>query len=309
VNIFFINLKQKTFMYVITGATGNTGNRVAENLLKEGKKVRAIGRDAHRLANLASKGAEIAIGDLEDVAFLTKSFEGATAVYALVPPKWDLQEDWRTFQRRISTALTEAITKAHVKNVVVLSSNGAQLSEGAGPVTGVYEFEQMLKKVPDLNILSLRAGYFMQNLFGQIGMIQHAGIMGYSLKADLQLPIVHTNDIADVATKHLLSLDFKGFQSVFVSGQRDLSMNEVAQVLGTAIGKPELKYITFSDADAKAGMLQAGIPETIADGYTELFDSLNKGTYLNDYKRTPESTTPTSIEDFAKEFAGAFQHS
>ncbi len=296
-------------MYVITGATGNTGTRIAYNLLKEGKKVRVIGRDAQKLQDFASKGAEIAVGELEDVAFLTKTFEGATAVYALIPPKWDLQEDWRGFQRKVATALTAAITQASVKNVVVLSSNGAQLPEGAGPVTGLYEFEQMLKKVPQLNILSLRAGYFMQNLFAQIGMIKHAGIMGYSLNADIKTPVVHVNDIADMATKYLLSLDFQGFKHVFVAGQRDLSMGEVTSILGNAIGKPELPYITFSQADAKAGMLQAGIPATIADGYNELFDALNKGTYLNDFQRTAENTTSTSIEDFAKEFAVAYQNS
>lgn len=97
-------------------------------------------------------------------------------------------------------------------------------------------------------------------------------------------------------------------QVVFVPGQRDLSMQEVAEVLGKAIGKPELPYVAFSPADAKAGMLQSGIPETIADGYNELFEALNSGKYLSDYQRTPENTTPTSIEDFAKEFAGAYQH-
>jgi uncharacterized protein YbjT (DUF2867 family) len=296
-------------MYVITGASGNTGHRVAEALLKAGKEVIAIGRDEKKLENLKNQGAKIAVGDLEDTDFLTKTFAGATAVYALIPPKWDLQEEWRAYQRRVSSALSSAIKNAGVKNVVVLSSNGAQLPSGAGPVSGLYEFEQQLKAIEGLNILSLRAGYFMQNLFGLIGMIQGMGAFGYSLRADIKTPLVHTNDIADVATKHLLALDFQGFSHVFVPGQRDLTMPEVAQVLGKAIGKPDLQYIQFSNADAKAGMLQAGIPETIADGYTELFDSLNNGFYLNDYTRTPENTTPTSIEDFAQEFAVAYQHS
>jgi uncharacterized protein YbjT (DUF2867 family) len=296
-------------MYVITGASGNTGHRIAEILLKAGKEVVAVGRDEKKLENLKAQGAKIALGDLEDVDFLTQTFTGAKAVYTLIPPKWDLQEDWRIYQRKVSTALATATKNAEVKNVVVLSSNGAQLPSGAGPVSGLYEFEQQLKALVGLNILSLRAGYFMQNLYGVIGMIQGMGAFGYSLRADVKTPVVHTNDIADVAAKHLLALDFQGFSHVFVAGQRDLTMPEVAQVLGKAIGKPDLQYLQFSEADAKAGMLQAGIPETIANGYIELFNSLNTGAYLNDYTRTPENTTPTSIEDFAQEFALAYQNS
>lgn len=293
-------------MYIITGATGNTGHRIAESLLAAGKQVVAIGRDASKLQSLEIKGAKIAVGDLEDEAFLSKTFEGSTAVYALIPPKWDIQGDWRTYQRSVGTAITSAIKNAKVKNVVVLSSNGVHLPEGAGPVTGLYEFEQMLKGIEGLNIMSLRAGYFMENLFANIGMIKGLGFFGYSLKPDVKLPVVHTKDIADVATKHLLSLDFQGYNYIFVPGQRDLTMLEIAKILGDAIGKPDLNYVPFAAADAKVGMLQAGIPETIADGYNELFESINSGKYLNDYSRTPENTNPTSIEDFAKEFAGAY---
>jgi uncharacterized protein YbjT (DUF2867 family) len=296
-------------MYVITGATGNTGKRISEALLKAGEEVVAISRDEKNLESLVNQGAKAAIGSLEDADFLTQTFSGAKAVYALIPPKWDIQEPWRAYQLRIANALTEAIRQAKVKNVVVLSSNGAHLPEGAGPVTGLYHFEQMLQKVEGLNIMSLRAGYFMQNLFATMGMIKGMGMFGYSLNADVRLPVVHTNDIADVAVKYLLNLDFNGFQYDFVAGERDLTMPEIAKVLGEAIGKPDLQYLSFPSADAKAGMLQAGMPETIADGYIELFDCLNQGLYLNDYKRTAENTTPTSIENFAKEFAFVYQNS
>ena len=295
-------------MYIITGATGNTGKEITEALLKAGKAVTVVGRSAERLQPLVAKGAVAAVGDLEDTAFLTKTFAGATAVYAVIPPKWDLTTNWRTYQRAIGKSITEAIRAAGVTKVVVLSSNGAHLPTGAGPVTGLYEFEQMLKEVPNLDILSLRAGYFMQNLFGLIGMIKGMGIFGYSLRNDVKVPLVHTKDIAEVGAKHLLALDFKGFQHVFVAGAADLTMDETAQILGKAIDKPELKYVTFSSADARAGMIQNGIPETIADGYNELFQSLNDGLYLNDYQRDANSTTPTSLEWFAEnEFKYAYQ--
>lgn len=294
-------------MYIVTGATGNTGHEVAAALLKAGKPVTVIGRSAERLQSLVDLGAIAAIGSLEDTDFLAHTFAGATAVYAMIPPKWDLQEDWRTFQRRMGRAIADAVQQAAVPYVVVLSSNGAQLPEGAGPVTGLHEFEQMLKAVPGLNTMSLRAGYFMQNFYGLMGMIKGMGMFGYSLHNDVKVPIVHTRDIAAVATKHLLALDFSGHQHVFVPGAADLTMDEVAVILGKAIGKPGLKYVPFSPEAARAGMIQNGIPATIADGYTELFGALNNGTYLNDYQRTPENTTPTTLEWFAEhEFGPAY---
>lgn len=295
-------------MYVITGATGNTGSLIAEGLLKAGKAVTVVGRSADKLQPFVAKGAKAAVGDLEDTDFLAKTFAGATAVYAIVPPKWDLTEDWRTYQRKVSTSITTALEKAGVKNVVLLSSHGAHLPEGAGPVTGLYELEQQLKKVQGLNIMALRAAYFMQNFFGLIGMIKGMGAFGYSLNGEVKTPLVHTKDIAAVGLKHLLALDFKGFNHVFVSGAADVTMNEVATIIGKEIGKPDLKYIQFSYQDAEAGMVQSGIPLTIAKGYNELFQSINEGKFLNDYVRNAETTTPTTLEEFVKnEFVPAFQ--
>ncbi|WP_375561005.1 NmrA family NAD(P)-binding protein [Bernardetia sp. OM2101] len=295
-------------MYVITGATGNTGSEVVERLLAAGKKVKAISRSAENLQKFVDKGAIATIGELEDTSFLTKTFEGATAIYAVIPPKWDLQEDWRGFMRRIGNSIAEAIEKSGVKNVVVLSSNGAQLEEGAGPVSGLHEFEERLKQIEGLNIMALRAGYFMQNFYGLVPMIENMGMFGYSLKADVKTPIVHTKDIGEVAAKHLLNLNFEDFNYVFVSGAEDLTMNEVAEILGKGIGKPNLKYMQFSREDAINGMIQNGIPQTIAEGYDELFNSLNEGKYLNNYERTSESTTPTTLKSFAEnEFVHAFK--
>lgn len=296
-------------MYVITGASGNTGSIIASNLLKSGKAVKVISRNRQNVEELLAAGAILAEGELEDEQFLIQAFKGATAVYGLIPPKWDLQEPWRNYQRRVGTAITNALEAAKVQYVVVLSSNGSHMQKGAGPVSGLYDFEQLLGGVKGLNVLSLQAGYFMQNLFSVIPTIKSAGIFGYSLKPDIKVPIVHTDDIAETATKRLLNLDFQGFEKLFVAGDRDYTMTEVADILGKAISKPELQYVPFSQSDFKTGMVSNGIPETIADGYNELFDALNNGSYLEDFKRSPENSTRTSLEEFSKTFAVVYQQS
>lgn len=286
-------------MYVITGATGHTGKLITENLLAAGLPVRTIGRNAEKLAELVAQGATPAVGDLMDVAFLTEAFQGAIAVYLMIPPKWDVT-NWRAFQRAQTDIFTQALRTAGVKKVVLLSSQGAHLLDGAGPVSGLAELEQALRSIEGLDVRALRAGYFMENLYASVGMIQQAGINGSSLRGDVRFPVVHTRDIAAVATQRLLDLDFTGHSHEFVAGAADLTMVELTSTVGRAIGKPDLPYVEFTPSDAKAGMVQAGLPETIASGYVELFDALNKGTYQEGYERTAANTTPTSLEWFVE---------
>ena len=294
-------------MYIITGATGHTGKRISEALLAAGKSVTVVSRNAEKVADLVAKGAVSAIGDLADADFLTQTFKGATAIYLMIPPVWDVT-DWRAHQRTQSEAFLKAMKASGVKKVVLLSSQGAHLLNGAGPVSGLAELEHGLRDIEGLDVLALRPGYFMENLYSAVGMIQHAGIYGTVLRGDLRFPIVHTRDIADAAIKHLLELGFTGQTHQFVGGAADLSMREVTATIGKAIGKPALPYVEFSPADAKAGMIQAGLAETIADGYVELFSALNSGIYQEGYERTAANTTPTSFEWFVEnELKHAFE--
>lgn len=294
-------------MYVVTGATGNTGKRVAESLLKAGKQVVAVSRSAEHLKGLVAQGATAAVGSLEDAAFLTQTFQGATAIYAMIPPSYTAP-DFRAYQASVGNAIAGAVKASGVKHVVTLSSVGAHLSEKSGVVLGAHWFEKRLAENPASNTLNLRAGFFMQNFFGNIGIIQAMHINGgFPVQGDIRFGIIHTDDIADYAVKRLLALDFTGHRHQNLAGQRDLSLIEATAILGKSIGKPELPWVTFSYADAKAGMVQAGLSESLASLYVEFGEAMNNGTMLSDFTRTPESTTPTSIEVFAeKEFAPAF---
>ena len=114
-------------MYVVLGASGNTGHVVAKNLLARGQKVRVVGRDAARLQPLAAEGAEVFIADVTDARALTKAFHKADSAYTLIPPNLT-SNDVRAFQDRVSDAIVTAVQNAGVKNVVSLSSIGAGFS-------------------------------------------------------------------------------------------------------------------------------------------------------------------------------------
>lgn len=294
-------------MYVITGASGNTGKVIADKLLKAGKKVRVIGRSADKLKELIAQGAEPTIGNLEDTSFLERAFKGASAVYAMIPPNSQAQ-NFRVYQNSVADVLIEAIKRAEVQYVVALSSVGAHLKEKAGVVQGLHDMEQKFNPVKGVHFLILRPSYFMENLFGQIDVIKHRGVMGSPLKADLRFPIVASRDIADVSARHLLSLDFAGSKVLYVLGPRDVTFNEIASVLGKAIGKPDLKYVQIPSQDAKQSMIQNWrLTENLADALIEFNESMNEGRIFNVITRTPESTTPTSLEEFAYSFAQVYK--
>lgn len=293
-------------MYVITGATGNTGKRIAEILLEAGKPVTVISRQEENLQELVAKGAKPAIGDLSDTEFLTRTFTGATAVYAMIPPNFQA-ENFRAYQNKIGHALASAIKAAHVPHVVVLSSFGTHLTEGTGVLLGMVDFEKTLSAIPDVHVLNLRPGFFFENLYGNVSIIKEAGIMGgFPIDGDVKMPMIHTKDIAEVAAKKLLNLDFQGQSHHYLGGERDLSFNEVTSVLGKAIGRENLPWVQFSYDQAQAGMMQMGMSESLANAYVDFSKRTNDGSILSDYQRTPETTTPTSIEQFAREFAYVF---
>ena len=292
--------------YIITGSTGHISKPITEHLVKLGHDITVISSQENKVKEIEELGAKAAIGSLEDAGFLEKAFEGADAIYTMVPPKGDAK-DWKDFIHTIGKNYVQAIKKAGVKKVVNLSSLGAHLPEGAGPVTGLYRVEQEFNRLEGVDIVHLRPGYFYYNLMANIGMIKHMGIMGSNF-GDADMVMVHPTDIADVASKELAHLNFTGKSVInIVSDER--TTQEVAHVLGNAIGKPELNWINFSDTDLLIGMLQAGMPEETANNYVEMGACMASGKFYSDYYANKPAFSKTKLEDFAKEFEKAYANS
>ena len=293
-------------MYVVIGATGNTGSVVANKLLAQKQKVRVIGRSADRLQPLAKLGAELFIGNITDAGALTRAFTGAQAVYLMLPPDMS-SHDVLAHEEQILDAFIPALEKTKVKHAVALSSIGADKSEKTGPVIGLHNMEQKLNQISGLNILYLRAGYFMENTLGQIGIINAMGKTAGPVRGDLKLPMIATRDIGNFAADALLKLDFKGKQTQELLGQRDLEYNEVAAIIGNAISRPGLEYIALPDEQTRPALLQMGMSPNMAGLILEMSASLNNGHMKPLEKRSPQNTTPTSYEAFvAEEFVPAF---
>ena len=297
---------QNAMRYVITGSLGNISLPVTKALLNAGHEVTVITSKQGNAKAIELLGAKVAVGSVEDVNFLTKTFSGANAVYTMVPPNFGATE-WKKWIGSIGKNYADAIKANGVKYVVNLSSVGAHRENGTGPVSGLYLAEEALNGLTDVNIKHLRPAYFYQNLLSNIDLIKHAGIIGSNFNvADNKFGIVDPADIAIVAIELLLQLNFTGHSAQYVASE-DVSTSAIANEIGKAIGKPGLTWVPFTNEQAYDGMKQAGLPEEITKNYVEMGDAINKGIMYEDYwKHHPTTLGKTKLKDFAKVFAAAY---
>jgi uncharacterized protein YbjT (DUF2867 family) len=289
-------------MFVITGAGGRTGRAAAAHLLAHGHPVRAVGRSALRLADLAERGAEVWEADQTDTAALTDAFRGADGVYAVIQPNYLPEHpDFGAFQDQVTASLTKAVTASGVTRVVGLSSWGAQHAEGTGPVTGLHRFEQTLSAAPGVETLWLRAGYFMENLLDHIDTVRNLHRISAPFDPGLPLPFVATRDIGVRAAEELATGTWRGTQVLELQGERDVSMGEVTEVIAKAIGTADLAYEQISLAAFRAQLRRSGVSANVADMMTEVGHALNSRHTRMQQPRTARTSTPTAIERFVEE--------
>lgn len=294
-------------MYVVLGASGNTGHVVATNLVASGQKVRVVGRNAAHLQPLAAKGAEAFVADVTDAVALAKAFDQADSAYVMIPPN-PASTDPLGYSNRVGDAIAAAVQKAATKNVVALSSIGADKDSKTGPVLGLYHLEQKLNQIIGANVLYLRAGYFMENTLPQVNAIRMMGSVTTPLRPDLKLAMIATRDIGNAAAQALLHPTVRGKQTRELLGPRDLTYTEVTTMIGRAIGKADLKYIQAPDDQFRSVLVQMGMSEQFAGLLLEMIGSLNSGYMRPLEPRTPQNTTPTSYETFvADTFVPAYQ--
>jgi len=287
-------------MYVVIGATGHTGSVVAEKLLAKGEKVRVVGRDARRLERLKVKGAEAFVADVTDASAMARAFSGAEAVYVMVPPNIS-SPNVRSYQEHVNDVLARALQNNGVRHAVVLSSIGADKLDRTGPVLGLHTLEQLLEAIASLNVLFLRAGYFMENILPQAGVIQSLGNMAGPVRSDLALPMIATRDIGAFAAEALARRDFQGKQRRELLGARDISYAQVAKIVGAAIGKLDLTYQQAPAAQLKPALVQMGMSPDMADLLLEMSEALNSGHMRALEPRSAQNTTPTTVETFVAE--------
>lgn len=288
---------------IVSGSLGNIGKPLTANLVAAGHDVTVISSNADKKSAIENLGAKAAIGSVSDSGFLTETLKGADALFAMTPPNLGGQNVIAN-TTEAGRAFAKAISETNIKRVVMLSSIGADLPTGNGPIAGLYHIEKLYNEL-NTSITFLRAGYFYTNFYNDVPMIKGAGIMGGNFPADVKIPLVHPKDIAQAVAEEIVKTSEGKNIRYIISDVR--TPDDAAKTLGTAISKSDLPWVEFTDEQSLEGMKQAGIPEEIAGLYTEMGTGLRNGKIAEDFLKSNLSVDgKTKLEDFAKEFAAQF---
>ena len=292
--------------YVITGSLGHISKPVVQALVSAHHQVTVITSSQERATAIAALGASAAVGSVGDAAFVTQTFAGADAVYLMIPPNFAVT-NWRSYQDAITANYVQAVIQNNIQYVVILSSIGAHMGNGAGPVDGVAALEKEVATIPNIHAKVLRPSYFFYNLFTMIPLVKNMGFMGANFgNTNEKLVLTDTDDIAAAATEALLHLNYKGISIQYIASD-ERHPNEIAAVLGNAVNKPTVNWVSFTDEQSLQGMLQAGLPPTIAEGYTTMGTALRSGQMQADYwNNRPQQLGKLKLEAFAAQFAAAY---
>ena len=260
-------------MYVVAGVTGHTGAAAAEELLRRGKPVRVIVRDASKGARWKEKGAELAGADLSDSAALTRALAGAEGAYFLIPPQYGV-DDLLAAQKPVVEAIARAVRESRVPHVVLLSSIGAQQPHGTGPVVTLHRAEKALREAArDLTIL--RAGYFVENWAPVLGEARDKGLLPTFLTPGRAVPRVATADIGRVAAEALLDPS-SHVRIIELAGPRDLTPEDVAAALSRRLGR-EVRLLPLPSEAATEAFQAAGFSSGVARLFAEMYGAVNSG--------------------------------
>jgi len=265
---------------------------------------------AVRPKDIEALGAKAAIGTMQDVDFLTTNLKGADIVYLMearegIGSMFDKNIDFVAAFKQIGSNYKQAVEQSGVKRIVHLSSIGARTDKGNGSLAVHYAVENILKQLPaDVSIKFMRPVGFYTNIFRFMQTIKTQGAIMQSYGGDEREPWVSPLDIA-AAIAEEMEKPFEGRTIRYIASD-EVSPNELAKIIGEAIGKPDLKWLAISDEKLLNGMLATGMNPWIANGFVEMQASQGNGTLYEDYYRNHPTLGKVKLIDFAKDFAQVY---
>jgi uncharacterized protein YbjT (DUF2867 family) len=297
---------------VITGSLGNIGKSLTPALVQKGHSVTVISSKADRQKDIEALGAKAAIGSIQDARFLCTTFNGADIVYLMeawegIGSIFDKEVDFLAGFHHIGNNYKQAVLASGVKKIVHLSSVGAHSATGYGSLSAHYDVENILRQLPvDVSIKFMRPVGFYTNLYRSMQSIKDKGAIISTYGGDTKEPWVSPLDIA-AAIAEEMDLPFNGRKVRYIASD-EASPNEVAKILGEAIGNPDLKWIQISDEEMLNGMLSRGVNPEIAKGMVAMQASQRSGLLFEDFYRHKPTFGKVKLVDFAKQFAMAYNN-
>jgi uncharacterized protein YbjT (DUF2867 family) len=286
----------------VMGATGHVGQVIAEDLLKRGHTIRVIGRNEKKMRTLLGKGAEIYMYSFDDVEGLTEAFQDCYSVFCMIPPDLRVEED--VYQDKVGEAICKALKKTKVSRVVNLSSIGAELEDGTGPIKGLHRQEERLNAIETIKDLThLRAGYFMENFSSNVQSILYDNEINSPIRGDVPIYMIATRDIGWKAADLLERTDSVNHHIFDFEGPHEVTFHEATAILGQVLDKTDLKYNQISFEEARDYLLSAGCHPKTAELFIEMYEAFDQGKIKPTQELTPEHCGTTTFDEFAHMFA------
>ena len=294
---------------IVTGSLGNISKPLTKELVQKGHTVTVISSNLERQDAIEALGAKAAIGTMKDADFLTSTFKGADAVYVMETmggnSYFDPNLDIVAAINKIGNNYKQAIEQSDVKRVVHLSSIGAHTDKDNGLLAFHYNVETILNSLPsDIAITFMRPVGFYYNLLGFINNIKTQGVIATNYGGDSKKPWVSPLDIAAAVAEEIVTPS-EGRKVRYVASD-EISCNELASLLGAAIGKPDLKWVVIPDEQLLNGMIAGGMNPKIAAGLVEMNAGMNNGDLYEDYFRNRPTLGKVKLAEYAKEFAAIY---
>ena len=285
----------------ITTPTGKNGSALTKRLLDAAEEndleIVLLARDPEKVREFTERGARVEKGNLDDAAFVTRATGGMDALFWLTPQNFEPGEEVRAGYNRYGRVAAEAVKRNGIPHVVHLSGFVTEKEGEAGQIVdGLADVERLLNEAAT-NVTHVRAAFFFENYLGQLEPIKNQGNVYMPVKAETRLAMVATRDIADVAARELLTLDWSGRRVVSAMGPKDLTFSEAATALSEGIGR-HVSHITVEPEQARESMLGSGMSPGLTDGFLSIFAAGDAG--LLRWERDASSTTPTTLEEFAR---------
>jgi NAD(P)H dehydrogenase (quinone) len=302
---------------IVTGSLGNISKPLTEILIGQGHAVTVVSSDPKKQAAIENMGAKAAIGSISDVKFLTDTFNGADAVYAMIPLSFT-EPDLGEYFRRVAQNYVQALKESATKRVVLLSGWSADLVKG--------ENVESLFDGLSASLTIMRPAAFYTNFYQSIDMIKGKGFIGKFLtlrysglgalltgKTGLlmgnyggedRIVFVSPKDIADAVAEELLLIPKQ--KTIRYVGSEEMTCNEAARIVGTAVGKPWLKWVLLSDKEMLQGLKMAKLPEKLAETLVEMQAAMHSGKALENFHHNKPKMGKVKLADFAKEFAQVY---
>src|SRR3990172_928939 len=291
--------KEVPVKIAITTPTGNIGRELVQRLLDQGgHELILLARSPDKLKKEKAKGAKVVRADLGDTAAVKKATQGADALFFLCPPSFAVP-NYRAYYGQLAKNGAAAVKANKIKHTVLLSSIGAHLSKGTGPILGLHDAEKIFSEVTK-GLTILRPGWFMENHLWHLDTIKSLSSIFMPLSGDVTMPMIATVDIAERAAR-LITRPAPSRPTIApLHGPKDYSLDECAKIIGRVIGK-EVRHVQVPPAKAKEAMIGMGATASVADTMLEMYAAFQAGTLKDEAKRSAETTTPTTFETFVKD--------